>query len=66
MQAFQKLENHFAGPEIQVAGRFVGEQDGRLSDEGPGKDHPLLFTSGKFPGTVRRPGSKSNLIQPLQ
>ena len=30
MQAFQQFENHFAGPEIQVAGGFIGEQHRRL------------------------------------
>jgi len=25
MQTFQKLEDHFAGPEIQIAGWLVGQ-----------------------------------------
>ena len=27
VQAFQQFEDHFPGPEIQVAGGFVGEQN---------------------------------------
>src|SRR5215467_15108321 len=53
MQAFQKMENHFAGPEIQVAGRFVREQYGRPSHQGAFKDHPSLLTDRQFPRNVR-------------
>ena len=52
MQPLQKLENHFAGPEIQVAGRFVGEQNGRFSHQSTGEHHPLLFAAGKFSGAM--------------
>ena len=33
MQAFQKLEDHFAGPEVQVSGGLVGQQHGGLADQ---------------------------------
>ena len=45
MQACQKFEDHFAGPEIQISGRFIGQQHGRLSHQGAGQDDPLLFAS---------------------
>ena len=66
MQPLQELENHFAGPEIQVAGGFVSEQNGRFSHQSAGKHHPLLFTAGKFSSAVGSTGLKSDLIQPLQ
>ena len=43
MQAFQKMENHFAGPEIEVAGWFIGQQDGRFSHQGSSEHNPLLL-----------------------
>ncbi len=45
MQTVQEFENHFAGPEIEVAGGFVGQQDGRVAHQGAGQHHPLLFPS---------------------
>ena len=46
MQTFQKIEDHFAGPEVEVSGRFVGQQDGRFADQGPRQHNPLLFAPG--------------------
>jgi hypothetical protein len=40
---------------IEVAGRFVGEEDGRVLDRGAGDGHPLLFAAGK----LRRPGAQA-------
>ena len=45
VEPFQQLEDHFAGPEIQVSGGFIGEQNGRFSDQRAGENHPLLFPS---------------------
>ena len=45
VQAFEQLEDHFAGPEIEVAGRLIGEQNGRPAHQGPGEHHPLLFST---------------------
>ena len=30
---------------VEVAGGFVGEHDGRLTDQGPGNGHPLALAS---------------------
>jgi hypothetical protein len=46
MQAFQKIEDHLAGPEVEVSGRFVGEQNGRFSHQGASQHDALLFTPG--------------------
>jgi hypothetical protein len=46
MQAFQKIEDHLAGPEVEVSGRFVGEQNRRFSHQSPRQHHALLFSSG--------------------
>jgi hypothetical protein len=46
MQARQQIEDHFGGPEIEVAGGFVGKQNGRLSNQSPGQHDALLFAPG--------------------
>ena len=37
VQAGDQFKNHFAGAAIEIAGRFVSQQDLRLSDQGAGK-----------------------------
>ena len=34
---------------VQVAGGFVGQQQSRPADHGPGDGHPLLFAAGQHP-----------------
>ena len=48
VQAFQQVENHLAGPEIQIPGRFIGEQDGGSSDQSARQYHPLLLSARQF------------------
>ena len=66
MQSVQKIEDHFAGPEVEIAGGFVGEQERRISDQSAGQHHSLLFAPGEFPGAVRGAGLQAGLIQPRQ
>ena len=37
---------------VQVAGGFVGQNDGRLVDQGAGDGHPLLLAAGKLVGMM--------------
>jgi hypothetical protein len=55
MQIFQQLENHFASPEVQVAGRLIGKQNTGLSHKGAGQHDPLLFPTRQFTRAVRCP-----------
>ncbi len=41
-----------AGGAVQVAGRLVGEQDGRPGGEGAGQGDPLLLAAGELAGIV--------------
>ena len=52
VQVCEQRDDHFARPEIQVAGGFVGEQDGRIANQGPGNSDPLLLSSRKFARAV--------------
>ena len=46
MQALQKIEDHFTGPEVEVSAGFVGEQNGGFSHQSPGQHDALLFPPG--------------------
>ena len=46
VQTFQKLENHLAGPEVEIPSRFVGQKDGRLSHQGARQHNTLLLSTG--------------------
>src|SRR5690606_15270101 len=41
-----------AGRGVEVAGRLVREQDGRLADDGPGDRDALLLATGQLAGTA--------------
>ena len=51
-RAVQQVEDQVAGAAVEVAGRFVGKQQGRLHDQGPGQGGPLLFAAGEFDDLV--------------
>ena len=46
MQVVEQLKDHFAGPEIEVAGGLVGQQNAGVAHQGARQDHPLLFAAG--------------------
>ena len=64
MQAGQEIEDHFASPEVQVARRLIGKQNGGPGDQGARQYHPLLLPSRQFARAVRCALVKSDLIQP--
>ena len=41
-----------AGLRVEVAGRLVGEDDGRFGDQGAGDGDPLLLAAGELRGPV--------------
>jgi hypothetical protein len=55
MEIFQQLENHLAGPKVQVAGRLIGKQNTGLSHKGASQHDPLLFPARQFTRAVRCP-----------
>ena len=61
VQTFQELEDHLPGPEIQVPGRLVGEQNRRLAHQRAGQHDPLLLSARKFTGAVRWPAPAAPL-----
>ncbi len=48
VQVFKQFDDFTARVRIQVAGRFVGQDQFRFVDEGAGDGDALLFAAGKF------------------
>ena len=48
VQTAYKFKDVLRGLRIQVAGRFIGEQNLRLGDQRPGKGDPLLLAPAEF------------------
>ena len=46
VQAFQEIEDHFAGPEVEVPGRLVGKQNGGFANQSSSQHNALLFAPG--------------------
>src|SRR5690242_4483874 len=51
----QQAHDVGAGLRVEVAGRLVGEDHGRLADEGAGDGDPLLLPAGELGGAVGAP-----------
>lgn len=66
METFQKLENHFPRPEIQISGGFVSEQDRWFPDKSPGQNNPLLFPSGQLARAMCGARLQTDLVQSCQ
>src|SRR5437899_14488 len=45
VQLLEQPHDLLPGDGVEVAGRLVGEQDGRAHDEGPGDRHPLALAA---------------------
>ena len=54
MQFAQQVHDRFAVLRVEVSGRLVREQDGRLSADGAGHGDALLLTAGELRGQVLR------------
>jgi hypothetical protein len=59
----QKIHDLAALDTIEVAGRFVGEEDDRLDDNRPGDGNALLFAAGELLGPVPATMAQSDCLQ---
>ena len=48
VESFEQLDDFTTGMRIEIAGRFIGQEQFRLVDEGAGDGHALLLAAGKF------------------
>ena len=66
MQTRDQFKNHFRGASVEIAGRFIGEQELRLGDQRPGQRQALLLASRKFARTMMSARFQSYLAQPVR
>ena len=53
LEAHLRDDDFFASDTIKIARRFVGKQDPRLGNHGPGNGHTLLLTARHLVGKMR-------------
>lgn len=59
----QQIGDALAGGGVQVARRFVGEQDVRLAGKGPGDRHALLLAAGKLSRIMGHPLGQTDPLE---
>ena len=52
VQTIEQRHDLVAGLGVEIAGRFVGEDDGGLVDQSAGDGHALALSAGEFVGLV--------------
>jgi len=62
VQILEQAEDGRSGGAVEIAGGFIGQDDGGVTDQGPRDGHPLAFPSRKLrglgPGAVGEPHSR--------
>src|SRR5579859_420825 len=59
----QQIQNFLGGMTIQVTGRLVANQDGRVGDQGACNGHPLLLSARELAGFVFAPVQESHQLE---
>src|SRR5215216_4720720 len=65
VEAGQQLQHLVARARVEVAGGLVGQQHGRLGDQGPGNGHALLLAARELGGPVLEPVPEPDRLQGL-
>jgi len=63
MQREQQIDDHPPGSLIEIAGRFVGQQNFRAQDKGPGQGHALLLAARQLAGIMIHPRAQPDPLQ---
>jgi hypothetical protein len=64
--AAEKLHNTCGGFAVQIAGRFIGDEEFRLIDKGTGDGNPAKLSPGKLFGVGRGQMAYTHLFQQSQ
>ena len=65
VQIFKQRHNFFARFRIQIAGRFIRQNDGRLIHEGAGDRYALALTARQFVWFMIHPIAQTNFVQDM-
>jgi acyl-CoA thioesterase I len=63
VQGQDEVEDQAAGGAIQVAGRLVGQKDGRSQSEGAGQGDALLLAAGELHGIMVEAASEADAVE---
>src|SRR5829696_2265467 len=63
VQFFKQVEDLGAGSRVQVAGRLVGQQQGRVVDQRASYGHPLVLPAGELGWSMVRPLGEPDPLQ---
>ena len=67
VQVLQQAEDGGSGGAVEIAGGFIGQDDGGVADQGPRDARPLAFPSGQLGGfgvgAVGEPDSHQRLVR---
>ena len=58
-----EVEDGAAGGAIEIAGGFVGEEDGRAEGKGAGEGDALLFAAGELDGVVIEAAGEADAVE---
>ena len=65
----EQVQDPPAVPDIQAGGRFIGQKQTGLPDDGPDKGRPLPLSSAELPGepvpAVRQVHFRQEILDPL-
>jgi len=64
VEAKEEIDDASAGLGVEIAGRLVGEDDGRVGSEGPRDRHPLLLATRELARRVAGTLGEANAFEP--
>ena len=64
MQILEQVHDHFAGPEIEVAGGFVSQKDAGVAHQRACQHDSLLLSARKLTRAMLSAVSQAHFIQP--
>ena len=65
IERLKRLQDFFGGGGIEVAGWLVGQEEGRLVDQGPGDGHTLLLAAGHLLRVMVHAVSEADKLEQL-
>src|SRR5581483_3482990 len=63
LQLGHEIENLLGRMGIEIARRLIGDNQGRVGDDGTGNADTLLLAAGKLPGTMMQPIAQPDQVQ---
>ncbi|MBA7568093.1 hypothetical protein ES708_09814 [subsurface metagenome] len=63
VEFIQQAHDLLPGNRVQVAGRFIGQNNGRVVHHGPGNGHPLALAAAQFAGPMGGPVRQAHPLQ---